>query len=86
MVASYDSILLDILLIKYMLTRQERERFVLDLHNEGKNTREIAQIAHMSFRDIGFIIDKKREGAEIKRRTNTTGVSVYTSIQTLFRR
>jgi hypothetical protein len=23
---------------------------------------EIAQIAHMSFRDIGFIIDKKREG------------------------
>ena len=69
-----------------VLTREQKERLVLDLYNQGKSTREIAQIAHMSFRDIGFIIDKKREGIGIKRRTNTTGVSVYTSIQTLFRR
>jgi transposase len=42
-------------------TREEKERFVLDLYSQGKSTREIAQIAHMSFRDIGFIIDKKEK-------------------------
>jgi DNA-binding NarL/FixJ family response regulator len=26
-----------------MLTRQERERFVLELYNQGKSTREIAE-------------------------------------------
>ena len=36
-----------------------------------KVTREIAQIAHMSFRDIGAIIDKKEKEQESKRRTNT---------------
>ena len=28
-----------------VLTREERERFVLDLYNQGKSTREIAQKA-----------------------------------------
>ena len=35
-----------------ILTRQERERLVLDLYNQGKNTREIAQEVKMSFKDI----------------------------------
>jgi hypothetical protein len=47
-----------------VLTREEKERLVLDLYNEGKNTREIAQIAHMSFRDIGAILDKAEEEKE----------------------
>jgi hypothetical protein len=47
-------------------TREEKERLVLDLYNEGKSTREIAQIARMSFRDIGFIIDKKEKEQESK--------------------
>jgi hypothetical protein len=34
-------------------TRQERERLVLDLYNQGKNTREIAEDARMSFSAIG---------------------------------
>jgi DNA-binding NarL/FixJ family response regulator len=34
-----------------VLTREEREKLVLDLYNEGKNTREIAEEARMSFRD-----------------------------------
>ena len=41
-----------------MLTRQERERFVLDLYNQGKSIREIAEEARMSFRDIGAILNK----------------------------
>lgn len=43
-----------------VLTRQQRERFVLDLYNQGKSTREIAEEARMSFKDIGTIIKKAR--------------------------
>jgi hypothetical protein len=46
---------------------------VLDLYNEGKSTLEIAQIAHMSFRDIGFIIDKKEKEQESKERQTRQG-------------
>jgi hypothetical protein len=46
--------------IKYMtiLTRQERERLVLDLYNQGKTYREIAKDARISPRDIGVILNK----------------------------
>jgi hypothetical protein len=45
---------------KYMtiLTRQERERLVLDLYNQGKTYREISKEARISPRDIGVILDK----------------------------
>src|SRR5215213_647744 len=41
-----------------ILTRQERERFVLDLYNQGKTYREIAKEARISPRDIGVILNK----------------------------
>ena len=41
-----------------VLTREEKEKLVLDLYNEGKSTREIAEEARMSFRDIGVILNK----------------------------
>jgi hypothetical protein len=47
--------------IKYMtiLTRQERERLVLDLYyNQGKTYREISKEARISPRDIGVILNK----------------------------
>ena len=47
-----------------VLTRQQREKLVLDLYNQGKNTREIAEEARMSFRDIGAILDKARKDNE----------------------
>src|ERR671914_394398 len=46
---------------KYMtiLTRQERERLVLDLYyNQGKTYREISKLARISPRDIGLILNK----------------------------
>jgi|SRR6187200_580954 len=46
-----------------VLTRQQRERRVLDLYNQGKNTRQIAQVG-ISFRDIGVIINKARQEKE----------------------
>src|SRR5215203_4460691 len=50
---------------KYMtiLTRQERERLVLDLYyNQGKTYREISKVARISPRDIGVILNKVSEG------------------------
>ena len=44
-----------------VLTREQKERLVLDLYNQGKSTREIAEEARMSFRDIGAILDKAEE-------------------------
>ena len=44
-----------------ILTRQERERLVTELYNQGKTIREIAKEARMSFRDIGVILNRKIE-------------------------
>jgi plasmid maintenance system antidote protein VapI len=40
---------------------EEKKNLVLQLHQEGKTQREIAQVAHMSIRDISKII-RKLEG------------------------
>jgi hypothetical protein len=46
-----------------ILTRQERERFVVELYyNQGKTYREIAKEARISPRDIGVILNKVFEG------------------------
>ena len=36
----------------------QREGRVLELYEQGKNTREIAKEIRMSLRDIGFILEK----------------------------
>ena len=54
-----------------IITRQERERLVLELYNQGKTIREIAKEARMSFRDIGVILNKAVEEEE-RRRNKTT--------------
>ena len=48
-----------------MLTRQEKERLVIDLYNQGKTIRDIAKELRMSFRDIGTIL-KKEEKQDVK--------------------
>jgi transposase len=57
-----------------VLTRQERERLVLELYNQGKTIRKIAKEARMSFRDIGVILNKavkeKAEEEGIKQQDN----------------
>ena len=59
------------------MTRQERERLVVDLYNQGKTIREIAKEARMSFRDIGVIlnkvIEKQAEEQGIKQNNNNSG-------------
>ena len=41
-----------------ILTRLEKEQLVLDLHNQGKGTREIAREVKISFSQIGAILKK----------------------------
>ena len=41
-----------------IMTRQEKERLVLELYNQGKTYREIAKEARISPRDIGIILNK----------------------------
>ena len=57
-----------------MLTRHEREQFVIDLYNQGKNIRDIAKEVRMSFRDIGAVLKKEEEKERQKRQqeNNTT--------------
>jgi transposase len=49
-----------------ILTRQQRERLVLDLYNQGRNTRAIAEEARMSFSAIDAILKKAEEEKEAR--------------------
>ena len=51
-----------------MLTRQEREQFVIDLYNQGKTIRDIAKESRMSFRDIGAVLKKEEKENERQKR------------------
>ena len=44
-----------------ILTRQERERLVVELYNQGKTYREISKEARISPRDIRIILNKAFE-------------------------
>lgn len=49
-----------------VLTRDEKEKLVLDLYNRRTSIRDIAREAGMSFRDIARIIDKKEKEKEAR--------------------
>jgi hypothetical protein len=49
--------------LQAVLNRPDKEQLVIKLHEEGKTIREIAQQAHMSFKDIGTII-RRIDGQE----------------------
>src|SRR5215217_5447577 len=54
-----------------ILTKQEREQFVIDLYNQGKTIRDIAKEVRMSFRDIGAII--KKASGEVEEKQDIKG-------------
>jgi transposase-like protein len=54
-----------------ILTRQERERLVLDLYNQGKTVSEISQEVRMSFSAIGAILKKAEQENETSKETIT---------------
>jgi intein-encoded DNA endonuclease-like protein len=58
-----------------LLSRKEKEKMVIRLAKEGKTTREIAKVVHMSLKDIGKILrkitgdeDPKLESERLKRK------------------
>jgi transposase len=50
-----------------LLSREERERRLIELYEQGKSSREIAKEVHMSFGDIASII--RRHSGEAKAET-----------------
>src|SRR5215469_10201779 len=49
------------------MNRAEKEQYVIRLYKENKSTREIAELVHMSFRDIGVITKKVKLQADGER-------------------
>jgi hypothetical protein len=69
--------------LTWLLSREEREQYVIQLYKENKSVREIAKLVHMSFRDIGAITNKVKsevgrerdhldEDDDIKSKSKTT--------------
>jgi transposase len=56
-----------------ILTRQERERLVINLYNYGKTYREIAKKAKKSPRDIRIILNKAVEEKTEEQQDNNSG-------------
>ena len=49
--------------MQVILNKKEKEELVVKLHQENKTLRQIAEIVHMSFNDIGKIIRRIDGGA-----------------------
>jgi transposase len=49
------------------MSREEKAQYVIQLYKENKSIREIAKLMHMSFRDIGAIINRLKSEAERER-------------------
>ena len=55
---------------------EEKKNLVIQLHQEGKTQREIAQVAHMSIRDISRLI-KKSEGYSEEKSIETQALDLF---------
>ena len=67
-----------------MLSNAQREKLVLDLYNQGKNLRQIAKEARMSFRDITTILQKAAANVESENGKKTEMVDKSTQAYKLF--
>jgi hypothetical protein len=46
------------------MTKAQKEQYVIQLYEEGKNYKEIAKLTHKSIRDISYIIKRHQENIE----------------------
>jgi hypothetical protein len=53
--------------LTWLLSREEKEQYVIQFYRENKSVREIAKLVHMSFRDIGAITNKVKTEVERER-------------------
>jgi DNA-binding CsgD family transcriptional regulator len=54
-----------------VLTRQEKEKLILDLYNQGKTYKQIAEIATVSPKDIKPVLEKAEKEREMELGINT---------------
>lgn len=62
-------------------TREDRRGCVLEFHSQGKGTREISKLLHMSFTDIAKILkdsDKEKESEQQRTRQEFLSSQAYT--------
>jgi transcriptional regulator len=57
------------------MNREEKQKLVLELNKQGKTIREIAQIVHMSFGDICFVIRRETGEADEQERIRMSKAS-----------
>jgi hypothetical protein len=62
-----------------VLTRQDKEKLVIELYNQGKTIRDIAKESRMSFRDIGAI--RKKASGELEQKQEKEKSSLSPSAQ-----
>jgi DNA invertase Pin-like site-specific DNA recombinase len=55
-----------------VLTRQEKEKLILDLYNQGNTYKQIAQIARVSPRNIKPVLEKAE-----KEREKELGINIH---------
>jgi hypothetical protein len=67
-----------------VLTRQNKEKLVIDLYNQGKTIRDIAKELRMSFRDIGTILKKTSGEMEQKQENDKPSSSPSAQAYRLF--
>jgi hypothetical protein len=67
-----------------MLTRQEKEKLVIELYNQGMTIREISKKARMSFRDIGAILKASGEKEEKQNKEQSSLLSPSSQAFRLF--
>jgi hypothetical protein len=71
------------------MTRDQKVQYVIQLYTEGKTFKEISQLTHMSFRDIGVIINRyknkiERENGQIQVKDDIKSKSKETQAFQLF--
>jgi hypothetical protein len=67
-----------------MLTRQKKEKLVIDLYNQGMTIRDIAREVRISFRDIGTILKKSGKEEEDQGREQSSSLSPCSRAYQLF--
>lgn len=72
-----------------LLSRSEKEKLVIKLAEEGATTREIAQLVHMSLKDIGYILrkhtrDYEKDSERIKRKKKKNNQKSFPFMPNLF--
>ncbi len=70
--------------MQVILNKKEKEELVVKLHQENKTIRQIAEIVHMSFKDIGAIIRRIDGRADNDADTNISNKSKETKALWLF--